>query len=205
MTRPFTPYHYFWPSDLELWITYTKCCYLNLVAFRRTLLSSDNSCYKHLQDGERKIPILLESNGQGHKLNFVNTWFNTSVLTWKFERRGRYLYIIGSKGQSHCLPLSTLWFWHVVFWDSLAILGQMMSCVERSYTVMAYKLNQHLAIHVSNWLWLDLHWNRLSDTICIFFTNVNVLYNFLQNFFSIIKTVWKVCCSQLDWLMTVLH
>ena len=30
--------------DLELWITYTKCCYLNLVAFRRTSLSSDNSC-----------------------------------------------------------------------------------------------------------------------------------------------------------------
>ena len=45
MTRPFTPYHYFWPSDLELWITCTKCCYLNLVAFRWTLLSSDNSCF----------------------------------------------------------------------------------------------------------------------------------------------------------------
>ena len=31
----------FWPSDLELelWITYTECCYLNLVAFRRTSLS----------------------------------------------------------------------------------------------------------------------------------------------------------------------
>ena len=45
--RPFTRYHNFWPSDLclELRISYTKCCYSNLVASRRTLLSSDNSCY----------------------------------------------------------------------------------------------------------------------------------------------------------------
>ena len=43
MTRPFTPYNCFWPSDLDLWITYTKFCYL--VAFLRTSLSSDNSCF----------------------------------------------------------------------------------------------------------------------------------------------------------------
>ena len=45
-TGLFTSYHYFWPSyfDLELWITYTKCCYSYLVASRRTSLFSDNSC-----------------------------------------------------------------------------------------------------------------------------------------------------------------
>ena len=46
VTRPFTPYHKFWSCDLdlELWITYTKCCYSYWVASRRTSLSSDNSC-----------------------------------------------------------------------------------------------------------------------------------------------------------------
>ena len=43
-TRLFTSYHNFRPSDLELWITYTKCCYSYLVASWRTMLSSDNSC-----------------------------------------------------------------------------------------------------------------------------------------------------------------
>ena len=37
-------HHNFWPSDLELWIIYTKCCFLNLFASMRTSLSSDNSC-----------------------------------------------------------------------------------------------------------------------------------------------------------------
>ena len=44
--RLFSTYHNFrlGDLDLELWITYTKCCDLNLVASRRTLLSSGSSC-----------------------------------------------------------------------------------------------------------------------------------------------------------------
>ena len=63
VTRPFIPHHYFWPSDLdlELWITYTKCCYLNLVAVRRTLLSSDNSCF-HV--APRYFCLWLQSNAK---------------------------------------------------------------------------------------------------------------------------------------------
>ena len=50
----------FWPSDLdlELWITYTKCCYLNLIAFRRTLLSSDNSSYKACHEDIYSMQLL---------------------------------------------------------------------------------------------------------------------------------------------------
>ena len=46
VTKSFTLYYNFWSSDLdlELLMTFTKCCYFNLVASRRTLLSSDNSC-----------------------------------------------------------------------------------------------------------------------------------------------------------------
>ena len=43
MTRPFTSYHNFWPSDLDLEIWITHCFYLNLLASRQTSLSSDNS------------------------------------------------------------------------------------------------------------------------------------------------------------------
>ena len=46
VTRPFAPYHNFRLNDLdiELWMTFTKCCYFNLVASRRTSLSYDNFC-----------------------------------------------------------------------------------------------------------------------------------------------------------------
>ena len=36
--------------------------------------------------------------------------------------------------------------------------------------------------NVSNWLWLYKYWNRLSDKICISFTNVDVIYLCLQTF-----------------------
>ena len=47
VTRPFTlyMYHNFWPNDLDLWKTFTKCCYFNMVASLRTSLFSDNSCW----------------------------------------------------------------------------------------------------------------------------------------------------------------
>ena len=47
VTRPFAPYYNFRLNDLdiELWMTFTKCCYFNLVASRQTSLSSDISCF----------------------------------------------------------------------------------------------------------------------------------------------------------------
>ena len=44
-----------------------------------------------------------------------------------------------------------------------------------SYTIIAYEQKQRAMTHVSNWLWLEVYWNRLSDKICISFTNVDII------------------------------
>ena len=49
-----------------------------------------------------------------------------------------------------------------------------------------YKTRQH---NVSNWLWSDVYWKRLSDKICFSFTNVDVIYVYFLNFAWKHKTI----------------
>ena len=108
MTRPFTSYHYFWPSDLKLWITYTKCCYLNLVAFRRTLLSSDNSNCCILQYLHHMIFIVSDSKNALNELKLINKSKKLKVKC-KIRKHCGYL----------CLGIIFMWdkfsWWYIVY------------------------------------------------------------------------------------------
>ena len=70
-----------------------------------------------MQDGKREMPIHFGVQRSRSQRNFVNTWVVFNIqLSYFIHRcrmaRGRYLFILGSKGQGHNRTLSTLWFWH---------------------------------------------------------------------------------------------
>ena len=50
------------------------------------------------------------------------------------------------------------------------------------YYFLRYYQWTRVPVHVWDWFWLDVYWNWLSDKICISFTNIDVIYYFLQNF-----------------------
>ena len=81
------------------------------------------SYFIQMQHGERKIPIHLWSKVKvtselcQHFGSDTIIWLVFNVqLSYFLHRcrmvRGRYLYILGSKGQGHNGTLSTHWFWH---------------------------------------------------------------------------------------------
>ena len=50
--------------------------------------------------------------------------------------------------------------------DRLATHWQMMKCVEKSNTIMAYKENQHITLHVTNWVWFVVFMQSSVDVYC---------------------------------------
>ena len=78
------------------------------------------------------------------------------IHRWRMVR-GRYLYILGAKGQEYNRTLSTLWFWHdKVFNEQLSYFIHRCRMVRRRYLcILGSKGQGHDRILSTLWLWHD--------------------------------------------------